>query len=265
MANTVIYLPESALDSSDLDAEIAYYLSDDGETLTAASLQEAMAHFAQSEVNVVISASNTTLTWVELNRKQARHLDKVLPFLLEESLLNAPETLWFSHQKAVKNSNQYPIIVCDKEKIAAFIAYFMQHSCRLVGLWVDAQLWSGLAPAQVALPNSTLLMHASHSGLRILTGSLDATVSALGLADETFTAHNLNSDLLQQLMSAIRNSKGINLLHGEFSAKTTSTEQKLWQEWKPSVYFVAAAFVFACILTVVQTSQYKKAAHTTQQ
>src|SRR5699024_7605531 len=114
MANTVIYLPESALDSSDLDAEIAYYLSDDGETLTAASLQEAMAHSCPSEVNVVSSARNTTLARVELNRKRARHLDKVPPFLLEASLLNAPVTLWFSHQKAVKHGNQYPIIVCDK-------------------------------------------------------------------------------------------------------------------------------------------------------
>ncbi|UWN52260.1 hypothetical protein ASALC70_04504 [Alcanivorax sp. ALC70] len=43
-----------------------------------------------------MTSAEALLTGVTLSRKQARHLQRVLPYLLEEQLLEPPEALWFA-------------------------------------------------------------------------------------------------------------------------------------------------------------------------
>ncbi len=65
----------------------------------AISLRDALAQSAGQTLHVIISVAFARLTHVSLTRKQARHLQRVLPYLLEEQMLDSPESLWFVSRK----------------------------------------------------------------------------------------------------------------------------------------------------------------------
>lgn len=262
MASTVVYLAETILPHARIEAETAYYL--EGDTLNSAPLGELLAALTGQAIELVLSVSNATLTEVELNRRQARHLEKVLPYMLEESLLNAPETLWFSYRKS-KDGQHYPVVICDKGVVAHIIEAFAQANVRLLGVWIDADLWSELAPLQVAFAQSTLLLPSAHSGLRVPTEQVGATFAALGLADLAVEELPLSAHLVQQLEQRIQHRQGNNLLHGEFAPQATSAGQKMWRDWRPAAYFSAVVFALLCVLTMLQTREYQHAAQATQQ
>lgn len=259
MANTVVYLPETILPSANLAAEQAYYLA--AGQLHSAPLGEVLE--AHDSVHLVLSVSNATLTEVQLNRKQARHLDKVLPFMLEESLLEAPQHLWFSYSKA-KQSQHYPVVVCNKGLLTELLAFVATAQAKLVGVWVDAQLLSPIAPAQLVFENSTLLLPSAHNGLRVAKQNSAGVLTALGLTNLP-GPEPLTAKPLEQLQLSIQQGLGINLLHGELAPQATTTGQKLWQQWRPAVYFAAATVACLCVLTALQTRAYHQAATATQQ
>src|SRR5699024_764143 len=96
MTNTVLYITEPVLSVDTIGMQHCY-LVHDGE-IEQGDLSAVSSQLHEKSVAVVLSVADTTLTQVELNRKQARHMQSVLPYILEESLLAAPETLWFSYQ-----------------------------------------------------------------------------------------------------------------------------------------------------------------------
>src|SRR5690625_2483891 len=109
MVDTVLYIPERVLGEAELDEVPCYAITAQG--ITHAPLAEQLAALAGTAVKLVLSVANVTLTEVALTRKQARHMDSVLPYLLEENLLEPAETLWFSYQRAAKGTQHYPVAV----------------------------------------------------------------------------------------------------------------------------------------------------------
>src|SRR5699024_487508 len=249
MANTVVYLPETILPGAHLAAAQAYYL--DAEGMQSAALGAVLKAKAGGKVQLVLSVSNATLTKVELNRKQARHLEKVLPFMLEEDLLETPKSLWFSHSKG-KQTQHYPVVVCKKTILTDLLEFFAVAEVQLLGVWVDAQLLSSMAPAQIAFERSTLLLPSAHNGLRVAEENRAGMLAALGLT-ELPEAEPLSGVHLERLGQNIQHSLGINLLHSDFAPQATSIGQKLWHHWRPVVYFSAAIVALLCVFTVLQT------------
>lgn len=261
MANTVVYLPETILPGAHLAAAQAYYL--DAEGMQSAALGAVLKAKAGGKVQLVLSVSNATLTKVELNRKQARHLEKVLPFMLEEDLLETPKSLWFSHSKG-KQTQHYPVVVCKKTILTDLLEFFAVAEVQLQGVWVDAQLLSSMAPAQIAFEHSILLLPSAHNGLRVAEENRAGMLAALGLT-ELPEAEPLSAVHLERLGQNIQQSLGINLLHSDFAPQATSIGQKLWHHWRPVVYFSAAIVALLCVFTVLQTRAYLQAAAATQQ
>src|SRR5699024_3313139 len=92
------------------------------------TLGEALNTLTGGDVDLVITSAEALVTDVELSRKQARHLQRVLPFLLEERLLDAPESLWFAAGKG--GQGRYPAVVVARESLEALVALCRERRVR---------------------------------------------------------------------------------------------------------------------------------------
>lgn len=262
MTSTVIYITEPVLLAHAIGRQNCYLIGDD--EAVQGDLSTLIAPLHGSAVEVVLSVADTTLTQVELNRKQARHMQSVLPFILEESLLAPPESLWFSYQSPKRGTTQYPVVVCDKSALERLYAYFQEHDCFVTGVYVDAQLWQQHAPAVITHHESTLILQSAHQALAVADATVDVSANALGLDIDELTHLQVSDELLHELKQTISSKQGLNLLHSELPPMSASAQQLLWHEWKPVVYFAASIMVIIGGLLVLQTYQYQGAAKEAQ-
>lgn len=258
MASTVIYITEPILKTASLGEQLSYAISDG--VITQASFAALLQQHQGQHIEIVLSVADVTLTEVTLNRKQARHMQAALPFILEESLLDPPDTLWLSYKNAKRGEHNYPVVVCHKTGFGRLYSYIKEQLCFLTAVWVDAQLWRPLAPAILELENSALIVQAQHQALCVPQTLLAASVSALGINRDEFNTYHLSNDLLLQLAEAAHTQEGVNLLHGQYPPMSHNAYQEYWREWRPLVYFSTAIMVCIGVLMVVQTQQYNRAA-----
>ena len=92
-------------------------------------LDEALADCQGGNVSVVVSVSCARLTHVNLSRKQARHLQRVLPYLLEEQLLDNPDDLWFVSRKGAGDHYQVAACVAAQRAPAVHLRFKRQQRC----------------------------------------------------------------------------------------------------------------------------------------
>jgi len=263
MTNTVLYITEPVLSVDTIGMQHCY-LVHDGE-IEQGDLSAFSSQLHEKSVAVVLSVADTTLTQVELNRKQARHMQSVLPYILEESLLAAPETLWFSYQSPKRGVSQYPVVVCNKAPLERLYAYFQEHHCYVTGVYVDAQLWQQHAPAIIAHDATTLILQSAHQALAVPSAQLDPSIQVLGVEWDEAAQLQVSSELLLALHEAILNQAVVNLLHDELPPMSSSAQQLMWREWKPVTYFAASIVVVIGALLMLQTQQYQGAAKQAQQ
>lgn len=263
MTNTVLYITEPILSADDIGTQHCYLIHN-GE-IEEGELSSFAAHLQQQAVKVVLSAADTTLTQVTLNRKQARHMQAVLPFVLEESLLASPENLWFSYQTPRRGVSLYPVVVCNKSALKRLYTYFQQQQWYVTGVYVDAQLWQQRAPVMITAASKVLIVQSAYEALIVDEAQVDVAIRALELDSDGFSTQTLSEELVLELEQAIAQQQGINLLHSELPPMSTSAQQLLWQEWRSVVYFAATVLVAVWGLLYVQTYQYQQAAKEAQQ
>ena len=117
------------------------------------SLRDALEQCAGQTLHVIISVAFARLTHVSLTRKQARHLQRVLPYLLEEQMLDSPESLWFVSRKGA--GDDYEVTAIARELIVQLKQWAAEQGAVLGSLQVDAERLQGQAPLIAELDETT--------------------------------------------------------------------------------------------------------------
>ncbi|MDF1630247.1 MAG: type II secretion system protein GspL [Alcanivoracaceae bacterium] len=253
---TLIWLAEGSLAAASADAIMVRWQDSSGEVNTG-TLAEVVQHCGPFGIRLVLSVSDVLVTDVALNRKQARHLQRVLPWLLEDQLIDAPDKLWFASGKPI--AGHYPVVACDRANLQ-----HLQQLCAELGLWVrgvsvDVQLLAALAPALVAVDQQRLVIAENHQGLMIPGDDHQAMLSVLGLDSLVEQPLSLG-ELFQVMAAAVRAGQHLELLQGELRPAEQRGGPQLSESWKRVFVLAAASIVLVAVLMVAQTWRFGAAA-----
>ena len=238
------------------------------------TLAEALDNVADGAVvDLVLPASDALLAQVALTRRQARHIRKVLPYLLEDALLDPPESLWFTHGKA--REGNYPVVACKQELVQALSDYLVEASITPRGMWVDADLVCAQGADDLPLLLSygqaaaeQLLVPSREKALVVPTSELDDVLVLAGLERDGLGRYDADEtlDLLATRLSSPVPA-GLNLLHSELKPRLVSSGPKSgWRrDWLPVARFAALVLVGVWGLFLVQKAAYEQAAREAQQ
>jgi len=230
------------------------YQSRNGETVQWLALGEALAACQGSNVSLVVSVSCARLTHVTLSRKQARHLQRVLPYLLEEQLLDNPDDLWFVSRKG--SGDDYQVSAVRRELITHLKQWAGEAGAHLASLQVDADCLQAMLPLTADLGNGQqLLLIDREQGLVIDEDQQEAFAPLLG--DSLDQARQVD---LQALFTDLRHRHGQELLTGPYMPRQTRRESALLGPWRPVAYLAAAVFLVAVVAVWVQQWRYQQAA-----
>tara|TARA_Y100001934_G_scaffold280988_1_gene389251 strand:+ start:1532 stop:2668 length:1137 start_codon:yes stop_codon:yes gene_type:complete len=217
-------------------------------------LDEALADCQGGNVSVVVSVSCARLTHVNLSRKQARHLQRVLPYLLEEQLLDNPDDLWFVSRKGA--GDHYQVAAVRRDLISSLQQWAGEAGTDLTSLQVDADRLQSLLPLTAALGNGQqLLLIDREQGLVIDEDKQEAFAPLLG--DSLDQARQVD---LQTLFADMRAGQGQELLTGPYLPRQSRRESAVLGPWRPVVYLAAAVFLVAVVALWVQQWRYQQAA-----
>ena len=235
------------------------------------SLEEAagQARQARLRVEVVFSASEAVVDRISLTRRQAKHLRRILPYLLEERLLDPPEDLWFSHGKGSRG--QFPVVACRRDRLEALRRFFEENGAMLQGVRVDAELLLEQAPLRMEYPgrDESLLLLDEHP-LVAPRDQMGTVLEAAGHDPEMQPETVLDDQdrLFEALRTALARNRGINLLHSELRPRnlpSTGSSNDWKQQWKPVAGLAASILLVVWALLLVQQWQYRQAAEQTRE
>lgn len=252
----LIWLAAGSLSTASADDIRVRWQDSAGEVHTG-SLAEVARHCGPQGIRLVLSVADVLVTDVALNRKQARHLQRVLPWLLEDQLIDPPDKLWFASGKPV--SGHYPVVASNRADLLR-----LQELCAELGMWVrgvnvDVQLLAALAPAMVPVDQQWLVIGEHHQGLMIPENDRQALLSVLGLEDLPEQPLSL-AELFQIMAAAVRAGRHLELLQGELRPAEQRSGPQLSDSWRRLIVLAAASIVLTGILMVAQTWRYSAAA-----
>jgi general secretion pathway protein L len=253
---TLIWLEAGSLSAASAD-DITVRWQESAGAVSVSSLAEAARRSAPRAVRLVLSVADVLLTEVVLNRKQARHLQRVVPWLLEDQLIDAPDKLWFASGKPV--AGHYPVVACNRADLQR-----LQQYCGELGLWVsgvsvDVQLLAALAPALIPCDQHWLVVADNHQGLMIADTERQAMLSVLGL--EALPEQSLSlPEVFQAMAGAVHGGRHLELLQGELRPAEQRSGLQLSGTWRQLVVLAAACIALVGVLLVAQTWRYNSAA-----
>lgn len=259
MADTaLIYLAPGAFHQTLAQAPVLFQPRAD-QAPWQTTLAEALDAVAGGDVQLVVTSLEGTLTGVTLSRKQARHLQRVLPYLLEEQLLEAPEALWFAAGKV--EHGRYPVAVIARESLEALLALCHERRVRPLNLKVDADLLAGHAPLIIGVDGwGTLIMERDQA----LVGDEQQRETLLALhhdEEREFTRLDDAATLCERLREAIGRDQGVEILQGPYVQRQKARSgPSPWAPWKPVMGLAAAVFLVALASLWVQQWRYSRAA-----
>lgn len=268
MADTaLIYLAPGAFKDTLSDARVLFHGL--GEAPRETSLGEALARLSGRPVNLVTTSTEVLLTGVSVSRKQARHLQRVLPFLLEEQLLEAPESLWLAAGK--NDQGRYPVAVIGRAPLESLLLLCREHQVRPLTLKVDADLLAAQAPLVIDVDGwGTLILDreqalvADESQRQALIALHNQQHGDEGEAPAPFTRLEDPLTLCEQLAIALAAGRGVEVLQGPYvQRQNQKSGPSPWAPWKPVIGLAAAVFVLALVAVWTQQWRYVQAADQT--
>ncbi len=232
------------------------YQADAGESVASLSLQEACAAASESgSLRIVLCAAMVRLTQVSLSRKQARHLDRVMPYLLEEHLLDAPETLFFSTRKG--DGEEYLVTALDQGLLASLRHIATEAGAHLQSVEVDIECLASNLPVVINLPDDRCLVASGRDAYLVVDHSeRDALAPLFGVS--LLDAMEIDAD--NSLFERLRQHPGQQLLTGAHAPRKKQGEPGLLAEWRPLLILAASVLVLAVIGLRVQEWRYNQAA-----
>lgn len=220
-------------------------------------------------IRLVLSSADVVMTEVTLSRKQARHLQKVLPYLLEETLLGDPESFWFSWGepgKAGKDEGRWPVLAVKREFLASLRDFFAHRGLSLRSASSDGALLGGRAPLRLSDSAGVLLMADSHRALPVDAESEQTIINALELNDVEWEHIDGDAAAFQAFREAYRAHEPIELLHNGMRPARQQKEAVIaLGPWRPFAVLAAAVVVSASVLLGIQHWRYSKAAEASHQ
>lgn len=221
------------------------------------SLDEFGSAFAGAAVTLVFSVDDFLLTSVALSRRQARHLNKVLPYLLEEQLIGDPENLWFS--VGALSDGHYPVLVCDRGGLVSLLARLDQLGLRAKHATVDADLLRGRAPLRV-LGEPQLLVIKADQAVSLPGEQLETLWEALDLDRDVF--ETLEADALWPALRDGLEKPHIALLHDELKPKSQrrTSVARVPDVWRRFAVAASVMLAIGWTLAWLQAWQYNRLA-----
>ncbi|WP_133490796.1 type II secretion system protein GspL [Alcanivorax sp. 24] len=275
MATALIYLAPGAFRNG-LAESPALYQESPADPVSEGSLSQALEALRGGGARIVIGGADALCTHVNLSRKQARHLQRVLPFLLEEQLLDAPERLWFAAGKG--DHGRYPVTVVDREALDALLTLARDAQVHISSLKSLGDVLSRAAPVAVAIPGCQTLVLDRERALSYADEAQLSSLMALCTApdgeDITAAAEPAPNDpeqplarvdsptaLFQQLRDGINEAGMVEILQGALAPRQNRRgAPSPWAPWKPVLGLAAAVFVLSLVALGVQTWRYERAA-----
>lgn len=252
----VRFLP-GALRQDAASVEVTWQMPD-GE-VSSGTLRALLESHSEAPLLLVLSSADVQLTSVQLTRKQARHLQKVLPFLLEEDLIGDPEDLWYAVGGAV--DGHYPVLACDAQALRALKGFIEGEGGTIIGAGVDGQMLMSSAPALVCYAQSSLLVQGMGAVLSLPTDEVEDVLSALKieLADIERISE---SDIWMRLRESMR--QRIEVLHGDL--RPQAHESSRWPSITPAwVQFTKVAAALLLVMWAMVWAQAWRYSHLADQ
>ena len=260
--SALIYLAPGAFSqhqAEGLDTAAVLYQTVAGEPPQRTTLGEALRHQDGAGANLVITSAEALLTQVALSRKQARHLQRVLPYLLEEQLLDAPEQLWFATGKPEQGN--YPVVVINRVDLDALLALCHEAGVRPTALKVDADLLAPETPVLINVPERGALILERDQALVADGEQRDALMALHEDEDRPFTRIEDDQTLCDRLRAGLAAERGVEVLQGAYAPRQTRRAgPSPWDPWKPVMGLAAAVFLIALAAIWAQQWRYQQAA-----
>ncbi|WP_348679561.1 type II secretion system protein GspL [Alcanivorax profundi] len=255
MSQTALIYLHGVPGSEPLPERTVLFQSAPGEPVEGLGLEQAFARADGAVLHLVLGAAFANLTHVSISRKQARHLQRVLPFLLEEQLLDAPDNLWFASRKG--DQDEYLVTVTDRLLVEELVSLARDAGADLVSLQVDVERLGALLPAVFEFDDGQALLAANReNALQVADDQREAMQSLFGeqLQDATVLAGNA------ALFDQLRDHRGQELLTGALAPRKASRAPGFLTPWKPLAYLAAAIFILTVAGLRVQQWRYQSAA-----
>lgn len=212
-----------------------------------------------ARVLLVLPSADVLMTRVRLTRKQAKQLRQALPYLLEENLLEAPETLWYAWGRP--DGDDYPVLACDRAALQRLRDWLVERGIELAGATSDAALLAHRAPLRLADDQGVLLLPDTRQALTLNADEEDAVRRALEAGEDDWDEVTGAEAVVQALAEGVSRSQYVELLHGEMRPprghKAASADDAAW---RPVAGLAAAVVLGICVLLGVQQWRYDKAA-----
>lgn len=260
-ASLMLYLPVGALHTAaPADLRVGWRRSggDEGEQQLG-TLLRTLAEGC--EIALVLSAADVHLDRVTLTRKQAKHLHRVLPFVLEEALLDEVAAVSFA-ASAVDNGC-YAVAAAKSTSLARLAEYFLAAGMRLDSIAVDADLLASASPCVAELGDEVLLVREPACAIVVAVNDL-----ALYLEENAADSlSRITSDTLLATLAEALEHKHIELLQRQWQLKNRGRKTAvggLWGHWRATLVAAAILLVLIWASLGVQYGYYRAAADSWQ-
>lgn len=210
------------------------------------------------DVALVLSAADVHLDRVSLTRKQAKHLHRVLPFVLEESLLD--EIAAVSFAAVAIDTGSYAVAAVKRDALARLAEYFVAAGIRLDSIAVDADLLATVSPCVAELGDDALFVSAPGHAIVVAQADLALYLEGVAAAD---SVTQLAPDVLMATLARALEDKHIELLRRQWQPKRHGQKNAasgLWGHWRATCVTAAVIMVLIWASIGVQYVYYQAAA-----
>ena len=252
---TLIWLAPGALSAMQPDTVAARWYGADG-VVRMATLADA-AEQVIGPVRLVLSVTDVLLTEVALNRRQARHLQRVLPWMLEDQLIGAPERFWFASGRPA--NGRYPVVACEKDALLRLLQVCSELSLHVAGVSIDAQLLAELSPGRISVDGQTLILADGNQGLAVAESQAEQILAVLGLTELPDQSRPM-AELFTVMRAAVSHGRQVEILQGDLRPAEQGSGPQLSSRWRQLIALAAACVALVALLTGSQIWRYRAAA-----
>jgi general secretion pathway protein L len=262
----IVRMPPGALDAGDPGELLVQAGTGEAGDAREARLGEVVEQAVASgqRLFLVFASADVLMTRVRLTRKQAKQLQRALPYLLEDDLLEPPEQLWYAWTRPA--GDHYPVLACDREALTRLRGWCLEQGVDLAGASSDAALLADRAPLRLADEHSVLLLPDERQALTVTPAEEASVRAALAPDEEDWTEITGRAAVLEALARGRARDQYVELLHGEMRPPAVGSDRNWsWRQWRPLAGLAAAVLVLVCALLGVQQWRYEKAAEALRQ
>ena len=125
--------------------------------MQSGSLATAANMIGNQAANVLINGEQLVLTEVKITARSQRQVTAALPYMLEEQLAAAPESLHIAN-RASEIKGHYQVAIIDRQLLTKIVTQITDQGIRLVGLYADSQALPATGSTTVLIGDNRALV-----------------------------------------------------------------------------------------------------------